>query len=84
MGHFHDTHLGMTVSINSSSQGQHLLIKERKPSPTPGSTWEHSTAGRVDSGRYRSPGDIAKDYRSEKLDWLQPLLFKMECCDLGG
>lgn len=37
MGHFHDTQLGMTMFINSNLQGQHLLIKERKPCPTPSS-----------------------------------------------
>jgi hypothetical protein len=37
VGYFHDTQLGITVFINSNLQGQHLLIKERKPCPMPSS-----------------------------------------------
>lgn len=58
VGHFHDTHPGIVVFINSNLQGQHLLIKDRSPSPASSSQYEgaHSTAGREDGGRHRSPG----------------------------
>lgn len=58
VGHFHDTHPGIAVFINSILQGQHLLIKDRSPSPASSSQYEgaYSTASKQDGGRYRSPG----------------------------
>lgn len=58
VGHFHDTHPGIAVFINSNLQGQHLLIEDRSPSPASSSLYKgaYSPAGRKDGGRYRSPG----------------------------
>lgn len=58
VGHFHDTHPRIAVFINSNLQGQHLLIKDRSPSPASSSQYEgaYSTASKEDGGRYRSPG----------------------------